>query len=137
MVASSVLLAGIGSFPSWKLGGTTGLWAMAAAGLICLPCALLSLIPLGYIIAKDMKDWWVQGALASMTLRMFTTLVFSFLASWLLPLPLIGFWVWVLIYYMLFLICETTMVIRIVNKGTPPAVSGPLGLRPQVGGGVS
>ena len=124
MVLSSILLAGLGGVPTWKISGSAGLWAMVTGGLICLFCGLLSLIPLGYILVKDMKDWWVQAALASMVLRMFSTLVISFLAGWLLPLPLVALMVWVVLYYILLLICETTFVVRVVNKGDKPSLPG-------------
>jgi len=137
MVLSSILLAGLGSVPTWKLSGSAGLWAMGAAGLICLASVLLSLIPLGYVLVKDMKDWWVQAALASMVLRMFSTLALSFVAGWLLPLPLVALMVWVVLYYMLLLICETTFVVHVVNKGCVPPMSTAAVSRRPVRGVVS
>jgi hypothetical protein len=124
MVLSSLLLAGLGFVPTWKVAGSGGLWAMATGGSICLFCALISLIPLGYVLTKGMKDWWVQAALASMVLRMFSTLVLSLAAYWFLPLPLIVLTVWVVLYYGLLLICETAFVVRVVNKGDESSLTG-------------
>ena len=137
MAIIMALLAGAGSIPTWNLAGEAGVWALAAALLICLPCALLSLIPMGYVLVKGMKDWWVQAAVATMALRMFTTLAAAFLAAWLLPVPTVVFLVWLLLFYAALLVWETALVIRIVNTEdqTPPEASG--FVSPRTGGIVS
>ena len=118
MILLLALLAGLGGFPTWKLAGGSGLWALVTAGLICLVSGLLSLLPLGYVLVKEMKDWWVQAALATITFRMLSTLISGFIAAWLLPLPKTVFLVWILLFYLVIVMGETVVIIRFVHTST-------------------
>ncbi len=129
-----LLAAGLGGLPTWHLAGEPGLWAMAAAGLICLVGAAVGMIPLAYVLLQNMRDWWAQAALAGMTLRMFVTLALAILAAFVLPLPGLAFWVWVLVFYFSFLIGETTFAIRAVNHSAGQGNSLP---SPSARGAVS
>jgi hypothetical protein len=104
----------LGVWPSWRLHQTSGIVAMAAAGVICLIAVMVSLIPMTIHRPGDGGNLW-PAYLLGIFLRMILTAALG-VGFYVAVRPNFVFYaLWMAIFYLVFLGWETFQAIRLVK----------------------
>ncbi len=105
LMLAALLVAGLGSWPTWRLAGRPGLGAMAVAGAVALSA---SLIGLGLVLSRagHGRKALAMGFLLGGPVRLVLTLgLAAGLAAW-GPWPVVPLLLWTALFYLLFLGAE-------------------------------
>lgn len=113
----------LGSWPSWKIHGSSGLLALSYATGVCGVAALLGLIPL--VLSKSDRSsasGLAQACLLGTIIRLFLTLIGSIVVYKILAPLKWPFALWLVIDYIVLLIWETVAAVRLMQPNDQGAV---------------
>lgn len=110
-VTVAVLLAGVGFFPTRKLSGAGGLWAMLGACGVSLLGSWCGAVPLALVAAGD-KASVATAALGAMAVRFAVVLMGALAVSLGTGVDRAPFLIWIGISYLVLLVVDTFFAVR-------------------------